>query len=333
MSQSASTSSRQSSLPQLTSSQASSTITSSASSSSNSESQNSTGSSSATSSGSSSGRPRLSSSTTSSGMPQLTTTSQTSSTSSFSTPAISVPPSNNNPFIWRSSQPSGTVFISIGAVMGLGIICFIVYITWKNLKFKRQAKTGGFYDSDDSYSHKYDTKYYGNDLTTTPSRVPFMAPDIRSTTDNTYYSSSNSEPGANAGAFDSMSTFHHKSKQPLDTTRMYVSPTADAIKHSRNSVLLPSVNNGKFGSDTSILSPSIKQSYQYKSPTGHHRSNSSQQLFMSPMLSSTSLVDSKIQQQQQSPSEKKSKRNAKRKTVPSMYLDQLMDGEGTDDLV
>ncbi|KAL2888689.1 Vacuolar membrane protein [Ceratocystis lukuohia] len=118
-----------------TSSAASSTATSAASSSTEASSSSSASRSSATSTSSESSTSASSSSsvvstssitssaTTSESLPTLTNTAATIP----SYPAASVPPTNDAPFMHRSSAPDGTVFIAVGAILGTFALAVLLW--------------------------------------------------------------------------------------------------------------------------------------------------------------------------------------------------------------
>lgn len=87
-------------------------------------------------------------------MPKITTTATSTATTTWTTPSITPPSSGQNPFIWRTSAPSGTVFIAVGAVAGFILLCFALFLITRNVLARRTARNSLALD-DDSNSDSF----------------------------------------------------------------------------------------------------------------------------------------------------------------------------------
>ncbi len=103
--------------------------------------------------------------TTDEDMPSLTQTSADGS--SYTTPAITIPATNGNPYIHRTSSPRGTVFIAVGSVIGGIILSVLAWNAVVAFAMRRELKnsrgSSGMYDykglndgvgNDDFYGHE-----------------------------------------------------------------------------------------------------------------------------------------------------------------------------------
>lgn len=80
-------------------------------------------------------------------LPKISVTTSTTS-QSWATPTITPPSASDNPNVWRSSAPAGTVFIAVGAVAGFFLLCFIVFLFIRKLLAHENAKHSLSFDSD-----------------------------------------------------------------------------------------------------------------------------------------------------------------------------------------
>ncbi|EMG50781.1 hypothetical protein SBY92_001570 [Candida maltosa Xu316] len=248
----------------------------------------------------------------------------------FTTPSISVPPTSNNPFIIRQTNPSGTVFIAVGAIVGAILLGFILYHLIVSLSASRLAKRSNVVDK--NMYEKYQTNNnnaYGfsgmtpqstlNNFTTeyggSVSKLPLL--------NRSFANVNGSQAGDNSTIYQSEVGAAATSKH--DLTKMFVSPTAEVMQHKRvrSSHYNPSLTNLSFGGSTSNLvnpSPATNRHAQavpslYINQEGNNSDYSlSQQGSMAP-----SSVQQQQQQQLNTPSN--------RRTLPSMYLEDLIDKE------
>ncbi|ONH69898.1 hypothetical protein BON22_0264 [Cyberlindnera fabianii] len=75
-------------------------------------------------------------------MPSLSSMPTISGTASttWTTPTMTPPTATDNPYVWRSSAPTGTVFIAVGAVAGFILLCLLLLFITKRFLAKRAAK-------------------------------------------------------------------------------------------------------------------------------------------------------------------------------------------------
>ncbi|KAL1977633.1 hypothetical protein VTN31DRAFT_492 [Thermomyces dupontii] len=75
-------------------------------------------------------------------LPSLTSTSTSTSTSSFDIPVATVPPTKNAPYMKESDLPEGTVFIAVGAALGLvglAVLAWRALVVWSINRSVRRA--------------------------------------------------------------------------------------------------------------------------------------------------------------------------------------------------
>lgn len=240
-------------------------------------------------------------------------------TESFTTPAISVPPNSDNPFILREKNPTGTVFIAVGAIVGAILIGFILYHFIRSVRASRLAKRTLASEKlmYETYNHNNNTAY-GNNIT--PSALTFNM--------NTEYQLVAKLPllahnpsrsflgmGAGSQAGDTSTIYaseagHATSKH--DLTKMFISPTAEVMGHKRvkSSQYNGSVTNLSFmGGSTSNLATPVPAS---------NRHSQMPSLYINNEVNNSDYSLATDTQSQQAP-------RSNRKTIPSMYLDDLID--------
>ncbi|KAK6205111.1 uncharacterized protein RJT21DRAFT_111645 [Scheffersomyces amazonensis] len=285
------------------------------------------------------------------GMPTLTTsTSQT-----FTTPSVSVPPSHNNPYIIRNNNPTGTVFIAVGAIVGAIFIGFILYHLIISLVASRIAKKG--FSNEKEYYEKYqnnNTNAYGgyagsvitpqmslnvfsnHHVDPTISKIPLISPSKSLLFGNQSYSAS--QVGDNSTIYNSETgpTSKH------DLTKMFISPTAEVMSHKRN-------RSGQFGGSTtnSIYGGNGTHSGSVPNLINNPGSRLSQvpNLYVNNEFNnsdySLSVYPPVQQQPQGTPQSHQTSHHGSvssfaspqagprstRKTVPSMYLEDLIDDQ------
>lgn len=241
-------------------------------------------------------------------------------TETFTTPAISVPPSSNNPYIVREHNPSGTVFIAVGAIVGAILIAFILYHLIRSVSASRLAKKTLASEKlmYETYNHNNNTAY-GNNITPSPltfnmnteyqlvAKLPLLA-----------HNPSRSFMGMGAGsqAGDTSTIYaseagHATSKH--DLTKMFISPTAEVMGHKRvkSSQYNGSVTNlSLLGGSTSNLASPV--------PASNRHSQMMPSLYINNEVNNSDYSLATDTPSQQAP-------RSTRKTIPSMYLDDLID--------
>ncbi|CAK9435427.1 uncharacterized protein LODBEIA_P01540 [Lodderomyces beijingensis] len=256
----------------------------------------------------------------------------------YTTPSVSVPPNNDNPFIIRQHNPSGTVFIAVGAIVGSILLGFILYHLILSLSASRLAKRTS--DHDKTLYEKYQSnnnnaygfanvtptstfnhftnEYPGHTTAPSISKLPLL-----------------SRPGANFGTSQSGdgSTIYQSdiaagATSKHDLTKMFISPTAEVMQQKRfKSQYNASLTNLPFGSSATNLvnpSPATNRHSQlvpnlYISGEGNNSDYSLAQSQGPPHPRSHQLTPEQNDVRQQL------ERTNPRQTVPSMYLEDLFE--------
>lgn len=251
-------------------------------------------------------------------MPSATTAlpSLSSSSETYTTPSITVPPNHDNPYILHSSATSGTVFIAVGTVVGAILLAFILFHLIKSIRASSLAKKEMFGDK-----HMYE-KYQNNNTNAyglTPSTTLNLNSEYQPTVSKLPLFSHHATKsvisigGSQFGGDTSTIFASETGQQPHDMTKMFISPTAEAmnsIKGGKN----PSVANlSLVGASTTNLSNPVPA-------TNRHS-----QLIPSLYLNSE-INNSEYSMGPASPpvTERRAPNRGKA-PIPSMYLDDLMD--------
>ncbi|KAI5964799.1 uncharacterized protein KGF55_001869 [Candida pseudojiufengensis] len=263
----------------------------------------------------------------------------------FTTPAISVPANGNNPFIIRQSNPSGTVFIAVGAIVGAILLGFILYHLIVSCSASRLAKKTSAYDRGmyEKYQTNNNNAYgfanmtpqstlnnftneYTNHHGASISKLPLL--------NNRSYNNlgGGSQYGDNSTIYqsDNNATTKH------DLTKMFISPTAEVMQHKRvRSFNTSSLTNLPFGGSNSNLvnpSPASNRHSQLvpnlyinnEINNSEYSINQQQQQPQTEQSSQSNLHLNQQPLQSQSQSQQRGQPNG-RKTIPSMYLEDLID--------
>lgn len=266
------------------------------------------------------------------GMPTLS-----SSTESYTTPSVSVPPNNNNPFIIRQHNPSGTVFIAVGAIVGAILVGFILYHLIVSLTASRLAKKTSANDRIlyEKYESNNNNAYGYSSMTPTSTLNNF---EYRSH----HHGSSISKlpllnrsfvnlPGGGSQSGDSSTIYQSDVMVPAsknDLTKMFISPTAEVMQHKKSRSFNASVTNLPFGgSATNLASPSPatnRHSQLVPSLYINNEINNSEYSLAqhNPSIQQSIHGDSPSQRNDQ---QTDSRNQTPRKTIPSMYLEDLID--------
>lgn len=247
-----------------------------------------------------------------SGMPTISSSSET-----FSTPSVTVPPSNNNPYILRTSGPLGVVFIAVGSVVGAILIAFALYYLYKSLSSSRMAKRTM---TNEKFAHQKYQGAFGPSVT--PQTLGFFHPDNSSSVAKLPLLNSSKSPMGGSQVGESSTIFTYEGTHPTshhDLTHMFVSPTRDVMAHNRtrSQYLAGSVSNFSFngGSKTNLTSPSPATNRHSQVPNLYinEESNNSDYSVVQPT------------NQERGPDENGNMPREGKRTLPSMYLEDLID--------
>ncbi|KAI5959521.1 hypothetical protein KGF57_002046 [Candida theae] len=268
------------------------------------------------------------------GMPSLS-----SSTESYTTPSVSVPPNNNNPFIIRQHNPSGTVFIAVGAIVGAILLGFILYHLIVSLTASRLAKKTRRsdrilyekYESNNNNAYGYSSmtptstlnnfEYKSHHHGSSISKLPLLNRSFGNL------------PGAGSNSGDNSTIYQSDVAAPAmkhDLTKMFISPTAEVMQHKKSKSFNASMSNLPFGGSVSNLAS--------PSPATNRNSQLVPSLYVNNELNNSEYsiaqhnpsLQQSVHEDQNTPQRNEnqrynSKTQAPRKTIPSMYLEDLID--------
>lgn len=239
------------------------------------------------------------------GMPTLTTTTK----ETFSTPAVSVPPSTNNPYILKNSQPLGTVFIAVGSVVAAILIAFMLYHLFKSLSSLRMAKKTL---NNEKFSHHrfsaaltpLTSGYFNTEYQGSVAKLPLLTSNKSA--------AGGSQVGDNSTIFNydgSQRASHH------DLTQMFVSPTREVMTHHRTK----SHNNGSVTNVSSLYGRSTTN-LANPSPASNRHLQAMPNVYINDEVS-----NSEYSVAQSPPQRTREPGLTPRKQLPSMYLEDLID--------
>ncbi|KAI3405739.2 hypothetical protein KGF56_001346 [Candida oxycetoniae] len=263
------------------------------------------------------------------GMPAMDMPTLTDS-GSFTTPVVSVPPNNNNPFIIRQNNPSGTVFIAVGAIVGSILLGFILYHLILSLSASRMAKRTSAYDRHmyEKYQNNNNNAYGFAKVTPTSTLSNF----VNEYSNNHHQAGSISKlpllnksfayqgVGGGSQAGDNSTIYQSEIAAPTskhDLTKMFISPTAEVMQQKRfKAPYNQSLTNLAFGGSTSNLSN--------PSPASNRHSQLVPSLYIDNEMNNSdySLAQSQFPHQQGALDQNDIR---PRPPVPSMYLEDLID--------
>ncbi|CEP20899.1 unnamed protein product [Cyberlindnera jadinii] len=226
---------------------------------------------------SSSGMPTITSTTTSatkSGMPVITVTEAGSTT--WTTPDITPPAAGDNPNIWRSSAPSGTVFIAVGAVAGFIMVIFALVLILRNWLARRTARESVVLDDNNSTNsfgsgglmEKNQLYHSSSDLRKSVSqgKIPLLYSTYTKEFSNDSVADF-SDPGytrSHENIFSTLDATDNKRKS------MFISPTAEVMglksqpPNQRHSRVLSSLSN--IASTTTVNGGGSEVTSSYQTP-------------------------------------------------------------------
>lgn len=251
-------------------------------------------------------------------MPSATTAmpSLSSSSETYTTPSITVPPNHDNPYILHSNATSGTVFIAVGTVVGAILLAFILFHLIKSIRASSLAKKEMFGDKHmyEKYQNNNNNAYGLTPSTTLNLNSEFQPVVSKLPLFSHHPSKSVISMGGSQFGGDTSTIFASETgQQPHDMTKMFISPTAEAmnsIKGGKN----PSVAN---------LSLVVASTTNLSNPVP--ATNRHSQLIPSLYLN-TEINNSEYSMGPASPPATESRAPNRGKTpIPSMYLEDLMD--------
>lgn len=255
-------------------------------------------------------------STTANALPALATdVAQTTSSEVVTTPSMYVSLPTNNPYVIKQTNPSGTVFIAVGAIVGLIFLGFILYNLIVSITASRTAKKNNANDKKiyEKYQNNH-TSAYGP--TVSNSKLPYL-------------NNSNKSMLSGLGG-DTLTIYASESggaTSKHDLTKMFFSPTADVMQHKRmrstgyltgstsNLSMFGTPQNGggsQVGGSVSNLGRNIPSMYI------NNEGNNSEYSMQTGQTGQPGAVQGTPTQGQP---------RSTRKTIPSMYLEDLMDSE------
>lgn len=241
------------------------------------------------------GLPSISSS--SGGLPALPSLTQTTS-ASYTTPVIEIPSVQGNPFISSSSQPRGTVFIGVGSAVALVLLLFGLYHLFKSLMASTLAKKT-VNNEKRAYQRFADNAMYRDNNRSSTIFENMAVPGSRMSTFN-------KGPGSVAGSqYDVNGSFYEQMPPTThqDLTNMFISPTKDVMAGKSRSLVDSQVNVSTMGLGKGGMNAAGNRSSQHIPSMYFHETPSN----------STVGVPNKTPER------------PKRRTVPSMYLEDLID--------
>lgn len=273
----------------------------------------------------------------------------------YTTPSMLVPSSDANPYILRTSNPSGTVFIAVGAIVGAILLSFICYHLFKSLTASRLAKKAFINDKQiyEKYQNNNNTAYgltpsttlnmdyghgrsYSNFNNQSMGKLPLLSHHPSKSVTGLGGSGTSSQLGDTSTLYQSefggsVAASKH------DLTKMFISPTAEVMQHKRG-------KSSQFGSTTdfgvlgsqSNLSNSITDSPVHGGRNSmvvpnlyvnHEINNSDYSLGPNGRNQDPSLAAPDHLQHLSMNTNANHQLNTKsnRKTIPSMYLEDLID--------
>ncbi|RLV95916.1 Vacuolar membrane protein [Spathaspora sp. JA1] len=247
---------------------------------------------------------------------------------SFTTPPISIPSSTNNPFIIRQNNPTGTVFIAVGAIVGAILLGFILYHLIVSITASRLAKRARNhekqmyekYESNNSNAYGFTgatptstlnnfnglNEYSNNSV----SKLPLLSNTTRAMSTFINFN------GSQAGDASTISEAQHQATAKQDLTKMFISPTAEVMQHKRvrSSFNPSSLTNLPFGASSTTL---MNQNRHSQIPSLYINNNNSDY--------SVSQQEQQAQDEGSDPLNQSGRAN--RRALPSMYLEDLIDKE------
>ncbi|CAG86025.2 DEHA2C06468p [Debaryomyces hansenii CBS767] len=252
---------------------------------------------------------------------------------SYTTPAVTVPANNDNPYIVRHSNPSGTVFIAVGAIVGAIFLGFIFYHLIRSLTASRLAKKtlDGDKEMYEKYQNNNSTAYGGHGITASSTyntesvaKLPLLSHHASRQHLGGFTGASGSQIGDTSTIYAS-ETAAATSKH--DLTKMFISPTAEVMSHNRT-------KSGHFGGSTNSLFGGSTSNLGNPSPATNRHSQLVPSLYINNETNNSDYsLNSHAQSQQGQPQQSQQQQQLNtpgknnRRAIPSMYLEDLIDNE------
>lgn len=251
-----------------------------------------------------------------------------SDSDSYTTPSVTVPPNSNNPYILRHTNPSGTVFIAVGAIVGAIFLGFIFYHLIRSLTASRLAKKtlDGDKEMYEKYQNNNSTLYGGHTLasssaynTDSVSKLPLLSHHTSRQHLGGFNGASGSQVGDTSTIYASdaaAATSKH------DLTKMFISPTAEVMTHNRS-------KSGQFGGSTASLFGGSTNNLVNPLPATNRHSQLVPNLYINNETNNSDYSLSSHAQSQQAQAQQQLNTPGKnnRRAIPSMYLEDLIDKE------
>lgn len=252
--------------------------------------------------------------------------------SSYTTPSVTVPPNKQNPYIVRHHNPSGTVFIAVGAIVGAILLAFILYHLIRSFVASRLAKKTITSDKQiyEKYQNNNNTAYGG---ATTPSYSDYQSvaklPLLSSHHPSRSHLSGFNVGGSGSQIGETSTLYASETAQATskhDLTKMFISPTAEVMTHNRT-------KSTQLGGGSSIFAGS-SSNLVHPAPATSRHSQLVPSLYINEMNNSDYSINSHTaspphlhtSSAKQDPQRQTPGRQA-RKAIPSMYLEDLIDRE------
>ncbi|EEQ40391.1 putative vacuolar membrane protein [Clavispora lusitaniae] len=250
------------------------------------------------------------------GMPSL----DTSTTQDFTTPSVTVPPNHNNPYIHRTNHPSGTVFIAVGSIVGFILLAFLAFYVVKSILASRLAKKSLRNEKSmyERFSKNNSTAYGG----LSPSHSNFVGTEYQGSVAKLPLLNGGGQRSIFGGSQADTSTIYNgevAATSNHDFTQMFVSPTRQVMKTSKQK----SPNWNGSAANVSLYGKSAT-TMANPSPATNRHSQVVPQLYLNDRLNNSEVFSSTSTNQKAE--DATGSPRSKRKTVPSMYLDDLIDG-------
>ncbi|CUM62700.1 uncharacterized protein PRCAT00000256001 [Priceomyces carsonii] len=258
---------------------------------------------------------------------------------SYTTPAISVPPNDNNPYIIREHNPSGTVFIAVGCIVGAILLGFVLYHLIKSLWASKLAKKTladekklyEKYQNNNSYAYggstvTPSTSMNFNDYQQSVTKLPLLSHHRNRSLLMGFGGSNTSDSQVgDSGVYSSEvgATSKH------DLTKMFISPTEEVMQHKRN----------KSNTSQSILGGSVTNFSNPPAASNWH-SQILPNLYINKEVNNSDYSVSNSARDNVQKDEKDERgesydgprspsrgARADRRMIPSMYLEDLIDND------
>lgn len=251
-------------------------------------------------------------------MPSLTNDMPSlSSSDSFTTPSIVVPPSKGNPYIQRQHNPSGSVFIAVGCIVGFILLAFIVYHLFRSMRASRLAKRS-WAATQQVEEKRRNSGMYG----LTPTGTSGLS------TLNTEYRLSVAKlpllnhqhnkslfSGIELGDNSTLYASEAGAATRSDLTNMFISPTAEVMAHKRNK---STSNLSSLGGSTTNFNSVLP------APATSRHSQILPSLYINSDTNNSDMALSS-RQSEASVQPRATPGRGEKKTIPSMYLDDLIE--------